>query len=133
GAETGTNSIIQAASRPAGGVWGAPVDLSAVERNADEPRVVLDDSGNAAAIWRRYDGADFIAETASRPAGGAWDAPVPLSAPGESAEELQLDGDADGGATALWRRRNGADFIIEGASRPAGGSWGSAIGVSPSG
>ena len=37
GAETGTNSIVQAASRPAGGAWGAAVDLSAAGRNAERP------------------------------------------------------------------------------------------------
>jgi hypothetical protein len=133
GAETGTNSIVQAASRPAGGVWGPAVDLSAAGRNSERPQIALDAAGDATAVWRRYDGFDFIAETSSRPAGGAWSVPEPLSAPGESAEALELAGNAAGDAAAVWRRRSGADFVVECASRPAGGSWEAATGVSSSG
>lgn len=67
----GTNEIIEAASgRAASGSWQTPVPLSAAGKEAGEPQVALDGQSNAAAVWRRFDGADYIAEAAGFDAAG---------------------------------------------------------------
>lgn len=67
----GTNEIIEAASGlAASGSWQTPVSLSAAGKEAGEPQVALDAQGNAVAVWKRFDGADYIAEAAGFDAAG---------------------------------------------------------------
>jgi hypothetical protein len=118
----GTNTIIEAASRTAGGGWQAPVELSAAGRNASEPQVALDAGGDVVAVWGRSDGTNLIVQAASRPAGAGWEAPVDLSAAGQETSEPQVAIDAAGDAVAAWKA-DGAHFIVQAASRPAGAGW----------
>ena len=119
----GANTIVQAAGRPPGGAWSAAVDISVAGRNAEEPDVGIDSAGNATAVWRRHDGADYVVQTATRPAGGGWQAPTDLSAAGEPAREPQLAVGPAGDAVAIWARSDGLDFIVQAAARRAGGGW----------
>jgi hypothetical protein len=134
GAETGSHSIVQAASRPAGGAWSMPVDLSAAERNAEQPRAAVDADGDAIAVWRRFDGSSFIVQSASRPAGGAWGGPVDLSAAGHDGMDPQLALDPAGDAAVVWSRFNDAKpashSVIQAASRPHEGAWEGTVDVS---
>jgi hypothetical protein len=61
----GTNEIVEAAAGQASsGVWKAAVPLSGKGQNAQEQQISLDGEGNAAAVWRRFDGTDYITEAA---------------------------------------------------------------------
>jgi hypothetical protein len=131
--DDGTEEIVQAATRPAGGTWGAPVDLSAAGESAKEARVALDANGDAVAVWERDDGTEEIVQAATRAAGGSWEAPIDLSAAGESAHDPHVAVDPAGDAIAVWRRNDGSDFIVETATRPAGGMWQPPIDLSAAG
>jgi hypothetical protein len=52
--------------------WLAPQDLSAAGQNAFNPEVAVDAQGNAIAVWRRFDGTNFIVQAAVRAAGGSF-------------------------------------------------------------
>ena len=119
----GTNTIVQSATRPAGGPWHSPLDLSAAGQSASEPEVALDAAGNASALWSRSDGTNTIIQSATKPAGGAWQPALDLSAAGKNAEAPQLAVDAAGNAVAIWRRYNGTNYIVQSSTRPAGGPW----------
>jgi hypothetical protein len=121
----GTNFIIQAAYRPTKSPrWRAPVDLSAPGQDASNPSVALDVHGNGFAIWRRNNGANFIVQSAIKPAGRSWQAAVDLSAAGQSVGVPQIGADARGDAVADWSRLNGSNTIIQGAVRSArSGRW----------
>jgi PKD domain len=129
----GTNTIIQSAFKPAGGPWQGPIDLSATGQNASEPQLAVDPAGDAVAIWRRYDGSNYIAQAASKPVGGAWLAPLDLSAAGQSASEPQIALDSAGDATALWTRSNGTNTIIQSATALSGAAWSAPIDLSAPG
>lgn len=58
----GGEHVVQAALRPAAEAWGAPTTLSVPGAGADQPRVALDSSGNALAVWRRGLGAQATIE-----------------------------------------------------------------------
>ena len=58
---------------------GARRSTSPAGRMILDPQVVVDPAGNATAVWRRVDADRSVVQTASRPAGGAWSAPVDLS------------------------------------------------------
>ncbi|QBX54465.1 PKD domain-containing protein [Nocardioides seonyuensis] len=119
----GSHYLVQAVSRPAGGTWSSPTDLTALGGSAWDPEVAVDTAGNATAVWYRSDGTDYIMQAASRPAGGTWSVPTNLSAPGEDAREPRVVVDSAGNATAVWYRSDGTHTVVQSASRPAGGAW----------
>jgi hypothetical protein len=131
--KNGTNFIIEASSRAAGGIFTAPVPLSAAGQDAASPRLAMSAGGRAVAVWHRSNGTNLIVEAASFTAGGSWSAPVPLSAPGEDAEVPQVAMDAAGDAVAVWERFNGTNEIVETASLAAGGGWSAPVPLSAAG
>jgi hypothetical protein len=58
----GSNFIIQAAARRAGGAWETPQDLSAAGQNASASQVAMDREGNALAVWARSNGQNYIVQ-----------------------------------------------------------------------
>ena len=129
----GTDSIVQAAVRPAGGTFTAPVDLSLAGRGAYDPQVALDRDGDAIAVWKRFSGTNFIVQAAVRPAGGTFAGPTDLSAAGRSAQAPQVAIDQDGDAIAVWERSNGANLVVQAAVRPAGGTFAAPVDLSAAG
>jgi hypothetical protein len=124
----GPNLIVESASRPEGGSWSDPTKLSAPgERVGQEqllqPQVAVDSSGNAVAVWGRFNGTNVITESATLPLGVGWSQPAKLSALGNDAYNPQVAVDSPGNAVAIWSHFNGANFIIESASRPPNGDW----------
>jgi len=119
----GEESRVQAAVRPAGGAWQAPASLSAAGEDAYDAQVAIDPHGKAVAVWDRFDGANQIVQAASRAAGGSWQAPVSLSAPGQNATHPQVAVDGQGAAVVVWQRNDGVNSIVQAAVRPVGGSW----------
>jgi len=65
----GTNFIVQAAVRAAGGSFGAAQDLSAAGQDAHVPEVAVDGQGNAIVVWSRSNGTNYIVQAAVRAAG----------------------------------------------------------------
>jgi hypothetical protein len=61
----GSNEIIQAATRPPGGGFGAPVNLSAPGQDAGGARIAAAPDGMATAIWNRSDGTNVRIQSAS--------------------------------------------------------------------
>ena len=128
----GTHAIVQAAVRPAGQTWRPRTDLSSADESADNAHVAFDAHGNATAVWTLDDGISDIAQAASRPAGGAWQTPVDLSANGEDAVHPQLAVDRQGNATAVWSRNytiqaagyDAAGPLLRGLSIPVSGTAG---------
>jgi hypothetical protein len=119
----GKRSIVEAATRTAAGAWSGPAALSKAGENSVEPAVAIDPSGAAVAIWKRFDGAHAIIQSASRAAGARWSQPVDLSRPGRNAEEPEVAIDPAGEAVAVWERFDGRWDRIQSASRRPGGSW----------
>ena len=115
----GTNFIVQAAVRAAGGSFGAPQDLSAAGQTAYDPQVAVDGRGNAIAVWSASDGTNFIVQAAVRAAGGSFGAPQDLSAAGRDAGFPQVAVDGRGNAIAVWSRFDGTNFIMQAAVRVA--------------
>jgi hypothetical protein len=114
--------VIQAASKPAGGSWEAPVDLSSAGGDSTRARIAFDPQGNATAVWRRSEGG--IIEAASKPAGGAWEPRVAISAIGGFDPQIAFD--SAGNAILAWESTKG----IQVASKPAGGAWQAPVAVS---
>jgi hypothetical protein len=142
-AAVGALSVGSEASLAASG-WVPAQDIAPVgASSASQPRVVLDRQGNAIAVWRRgaASGGDVKVQSAFRPAGGPWQAPVDISRPGPDGEEISFpaDGgpqvavDAQGNAIAVWQRHDGTSLVVQAAERPAGGAWRTPVDISGTG
>jgi hypothetical protein len=124
----GGKTVIESASRPAGGAWGLPVLVSSSADEASLPQVALDAHGDAVAVWLSLSGGGEYSIDASTKSGfgGAWQAPITLRELGAMTvmdPRPDLAVDAQGDAVVVWERLAGAEDLVEGASRPAGGSW----------
>ena len=118
----GTNSIIQAATRPAGSpTFSSPADLSVTGQSAFVPQVAVGSDGATTITWTRSDGSKYIIQAATRPAGSStFGTPVDLSATGRDAYDSDVAIGPDGATTVTWSRSDGSAYIIQARTRPAG-------------
>jgi hypothetical protein len=116
----GTNLRIQSANRTPGGAWSTPVDLSDPGMPASSPQIAIDPSGNALAVWTRFDGTNGRIQTAYRPAGGSFGTPVTISDPGGDSTEPAVSMDSSGKAVIAWSRFDGVNTRLQATTRSAG-------------
>jgi hypothetical protein len=69
---------------------------------AGSPQVAIDQQGDITSIWSRSNGTNYQTQTAYRPAGGSWQAPLTLSETGYDAGGSQIAVDSEGDAAAVW-------------------------------
>jgi len=118
--------FVRASYRPEGGAWESPANVSSAGEQVQSLRDAVDPDGNALISWAGSEGkaGEYdIAKAAYRPAGGSWEAPVPLSEDGGNAYPLDLVFDTSGNAALAWERYDGSDNRVQATYRPAGGEW----------
>lgn len=117
------------------GEWSTPVNLSEAGSGSGDPQIAIDGSGNAVAIWRRYDGNNDIAQSSWSDDGGAsWSASVSLSEPGEGASNPRIVIDESGIGHAVWNRYDGNDGRVQYTRTIDGGvTWSAPVNLSTSG
>ena len=120
GTDAGGRTVVVAKQRDAAsGTWGGPIVLSRRDGDAPGgPSLAVNATGDAVVAWTLAGPNGRVVQASFRSGpSGPWSAPIDLSAP-----DAELDPavaiDAVGDAVAVWSR--GA---VEGAFRPAGGSW----------
>lgn len=96
---------------PAHGVrgWYPPVLLG----TGNQPRVVVNAGGTAAAVWHGGGGIQAAVRTA-----GTWSAPQALGPVSYVPPEVAVDG--SGNVFVVWER---TDYVVEAAVKPVGGAW----------
>ncbi len=119
----GSDYVVQASVRPAGEPWGKPVTLSEAGEEASEPQVTVNPAGDAVVVWQRFNGSDYVVQASVKPASEPWGKPATLSEAGQEASQPHVAVDAAGEATAVWRRYNGSDHVIQAAEELAGEPW----------
>jgi hypothetical protein len=117
----GSSYQIDSATRPAGGNWSAATAVSPVLPQESLPRVALDGSGSATALWEL----GTTVDAATRPAGGAWGSPTIIETTSLVGSDA-LASDASGNVTAVWAMHDPTNGVssLRSATRPAGGPWG---------
>lgn len=125
------SGAVESSTRSSAGSWSAPVTLTAPGVRANWPQVAVDSQGNATAIWADRASDDrrpriqiHRIQTATRPAGGTWSAPINISEVGRRlVQDPQIAVSPQGETTAIWQRSDGDNLVVQGASRPLGGVW----------
>ena len=118
----GSRWLVEARVRPAGGAWGTVDVLSAAGQDANTPRIALDGSGSAYAIWSRSNGSRGVIETRVKPAGGRWGPTGALSSASYGSGQPQIAVSPAGDAVATWTH-NTSPTKVQARVRPAGGAW----------
>jgi hypothetical protein len=108
-------------------------NISDAGRDAYEPKVAEDSSGNSLTVWTRSDGTNTRIQARFRAADGTWDPTATISTEGRDAFAPQLSFDSSGNAIAVWTQFDGAHGRTHAAFRPAGGSFGDDGTISPGG
>jgi len=92
--------------------WSAPIAVSEPGATVYDSHLAVDAVGDAAAIWMRGNGGGgYVAQVATRVAGGAWSAPTTLSGTGVPAAETAIAIDAKGDAVAVWEQYVGKEQV----------------------
>jgi PKD repeat protein len=145
-------SFVMAAVRPAGGVFTEARQISPTPttppaadpeleewakdesvKAAGEGRPIIDGAGNATVLFSYFDGESNVVESTERPAGGEFSMPTQVSASGEDAGLAEIGVDAAGNAIASWARNDGADTIVQAATKAPGGAFVPLGNLSPAG
>jgi hypothetical protein len=129
----GTNLRVQTRFRAANGTWSPTATISTEGRDAYEPQVAFDPSGNAIAVWTQYNGAHSRTHAAFRPVGGSFGGVQAISPSGQDAVAPQISIDSTGKAIAVWYAFDGTTDRVLAAVRPAAGTFGSAQTISAPG
>jgi RTX calcium-binding nonapeptide repeat (4 copies) len=119
---SGHDSVVQAAIRPAGGVWSEPEDLSGpgeVAFNAD----VAAKAGKMTAVWNVLRERRTVVESSSRMVAGPWAPAQTISAPVGNTSAAVVAVDDQGTAVASWRWSDGAFLVVQAAVRSKDRVW----------
>jgi hypothetical protein len=118
----GLTSVIQSTSRSRRDVaWGAVRDISPRSPDLGAPRIAIDPSSDAVAVWRGLRSARERIQVARRPARGAWSAPAVISPAGSDADLPDVAMDAAGNGAALWQSGKGVTWTVQAAGLDAAG------------
>jgi len=118
----GSNDRIEAQTRAADGTLGPTVRLSRAGQPATGVQLDVDDDGDAVFAWLRFDGSNDRVQARMLTSSGTLTPVRTLSAPGADAIGPRVAVNADGDAVFAWRRSDGTDERIEGATISATGN-----------
>ena len=126
--------IVRARTKPAGGSFGAPQDVSASGRDAVNPSVALSDNGAAVVAWTRYNGTHIIAQAALKSsAGSSFGGALNLSSTTLDAGNVDSAIDPEGNFTVVWEMVDGALRRIQARTKPSSGGFGAVQTLTPTG
>ena len=124
----GNNSIIQVASRAPLLGWSEAQNISGAGNNASSVQIAMNDSGltsSAVAVWSRFNGNNFIIQSATYPWNGGWSTVENISTSGQDALIPNVSIDPSGNVVAIWSGFDGANFLVDSAERLYEQSWSS--------
>ncbi|MBK5111931.1 MAG: hypothetical protein JJE10_11350 [Thermoleophilia bacterium] len=121
-----SKKVIQAATRPPGGSFAVPVNLSLPGQDAGGPRIAIGPDDATTVVWIRSN----TIQAATRAQGGSFGAAVNIS-PGSGQPQIAIAPDAT--ATVVWSGDVwGRDGLTQAATRPPGGSFKAPVDLSGS-
>jgi hypothetical protein len=123
--------VIEAAFRPYGHEWEAPVPISGGESFV--PQVTADARGDVTAAWMHYDGSRYVVQSAYRPEGKEWEPPTLVSEAGEEAGNPHVALDSLGDTLVVWRGESEGEEFARAAFRPVGEAWEAPVSISAKG
>jgi len=118
-----SGTAVLSSSLLANGKWSRPLIISAAGTSVTMMQLVIDPVGNVTAMWlRNSSGGVASFETADRPVGGAWMAPVTLAP--VTPQDFQLVANIVGDMAVVWDVGSfGSSDTVYWSDRHFGGTW----------
>lgn len=127
-----TLGSIGSAAIAAAPTWTTPADISH-EVYKGVPQVAIDPTGLATSVWVNRKNSDVLVQSSTYQNAGPWSTPVDVSLPGHDASDVQVAVSDTGLATAIWKRGNGVDTVIQSSTSQSGGPWSLPVEISSAG
>lgn len=137
GTSSGANVVFASTLMPVTGSWNSPIVISDTTHSAGYAHAAVDNSGNATAVWYKYDlhnsiysnvavsSATFVSGASSW---GAFNVVSDSGVKNPATLIARVGYDQSGNAQALWTNSyDGATFTTESALKAVGSAWGSPI------
>jgi PKD domain len=128
---------IRASVRPAGGEFERPewggVRLSQEGVEGASPDVAIDAPGDIVAVWQQHTGPHPRIYAATKPAGGSFGLPVPVSPEAEEASAPAVGVNRSGETTVVWLANDGTSEVVQAARASLAGGYGSPTNLSGDG
>jgi len=130
--DDGTHTIVHAITRSTAGVWSGVQEVSDGSVDSVSPALGVATNGAVTATWYTG-GTHSVIQVASHPQGGSWSDPQPLSDPLLDAGPSTIAIDQAGNTVVSWASRvpSSSDESVLASRRPAGGSFGAPVVLSP--
>ena len=110
-----------------GSGWGTAGIIESGDGQVQPPtNVVVDDDGNALAVWHQYDGSKYDIISNRFTPGGGWGEEEEIEDGEGTAGTTHMDMDATGNAVAVWRQYDGDFYSIYTNRFIKGSGWGKA-------
>jgi hypothetical protein len=129
----GKNERTMARTRAPDGTVSAVLPLSLANQSAEEPQVGIDGSGNALAVWDRFDGTVLRIQLRTISTSAALGTTLTISGSGQDAFSPQVAVNANGAALIDWTRFDGLNDRIQLRARTAAGNLGAVLTLSAAG
>ena len=120
------SSVVSISYKPVGQPWETSVSLTSNSSNLSSTNLATDSQGNVTALWVRHNGTLNVVQSAFKPYGGSWSAPIDLSSTAVNVLTAQLAVSPSGVATAVWNQST----VVQSSSRPLNGSWTTPVNIS---
>jgi hypothetical protein len=117
----------------AGTGWEGPGLLESDSGQASAPRVAIDASGRALAVWQQFDGANTNILASRYVPGTGWGAPELLESRTGETFHARIAMNADGSALAVWLQFELQKFKVWSNRYAPGSGWGIAERIGPDG
>ena len=98
----GTYTIIQSSTKPFGGSWQVPQNVSLSGEDADTPQIAVDPSGNATAVWRETIGVSYGIKASTKLFGQGWQATPEWISTDAIAQSPQIAVDPNGNVVCVF-------------------------------
>ncbi len=103
------------------GTFAMQATLDPGGQEAYEPRIAGDGLSGTIVSWKTFNGANYTAQAAVRPAGGSFSPATTVSAAGPQEGVPAVGIDAQGNGIAVWSRSNGPNYLLEAAGYDGAG------------
>jgi hypothetical protein len=129
---TPDNSEILYATRPPGGSWTSPENVSGSVRNSRRPGLAVAEDGSPQMVWHGEDGGNLRLYHAARGQDGSWSSPADVSGDVFASTRSAVAVANGGTLYATWVGNGSGAGDILFASKPPDGSWTTAVNISSS-
>jgi hypothetical protein len=117
-------------TKPKGGEWSEPVNISNNPENSESPVLVVDSQDTVHLAWCDFSSGNWEILYASKPKGGSWSEPFDISRNISNSGVPALAVDQADNLYLAWNDDSPGNFDIFYVTKPKDGTWGKRVNVS---